>query len=112
MLPRSPCSSVGFQLRISGLRERIGPPAAGLGWKLVLAPAVIAAVLALFTGPDTLAWTATVVQAATAPMVTGGIIVSQYDLDPPLAAAMVGLGTSPLRRDPRRGDRAGHMSAG
>ena len=84
--------SVGFQLRISGLRERIGPLAAGLGWKLVLAPAVIAAVLALFTGTDTLVWKATVVQAAMAPMVTGGIIASQYDLDPPLAAAMVGLG--------------------
>ncbi len=84
--------SVGFQLQISGLRERMGPLAAGLGWKLVLAPSVVAAVLALFIGTDALVWKATVVQSAMAPMVTGGIIASQYDLDPPLAAAMVGLG--------------------
>jgi predicted permease len=84
--------SVGFQLQLGALRERVGPLFVGLGYKLLLAPALAAAVLLLFAGPDTLVWKATVTQTAMAPMVTGGIIASQYDLDPPLAAAMLGVG--------------------
>lgn len=84
--------SVGFQLQLGALRERVVPLFAGLAYKLVLAPAVAAVLMLLFASPETLVWKATVVQTAMAPMVTGGIIASQYDLDPPLAAAMLGVG--------------------
>jgi predicted permease len=84
--------SVGFQLQLGALRERVGPLFVGLTYKLLLAPALAAAVLMLFTDPTTLVWKSTVVQSAMAPMVTGGIIAADHDLDPPLAAAMVGVG--------------------
>lgn len=84
--------SVGFQLELRGLRERVTPLGAGLLYKLVLAPALAAAVLAWLAPVRSPVWAVTVLQAGMPPMVTGGIIASQHELDPPLAAAMVGLG--------------------
>lgn len=84
--------SVGFQLKIRGLRGHLGPLTAGLLFKLVLAPALAAAVFALFAAPGSLVWKVTVLQCAMPPMVTGAILAAEYDLEPELANAMVGLG--------------------
>jgi malate permease and related proteins len=84
--------AVGFQLRSGGLRERLAPLGLGLSYKLALAPVMVAVVFQLLSSPAPVVWQATVLQAAMAPMVTGGIIAAKYDLDPPLAASMVGVG--------------------
>ena len=84
--------SVGFQLEVGGLRGRISGLGAGLLFKLVISPILAGLVFALLTSPASLEWKVTVLQCAMPPMVTGGILAAQYDLDPPLAAAMVGLG--------------------
>jgi predicted permease len=83
--------SVGFQLQLGGLRARAGALALGLGFKLVLAPALV--VLALWVLPVApIVREATVLQNAMAPMVSGAILASEHKLDPDLAALMVGFG--------------------
>lgn len=84
--------SVGFQLRLGGVRERLGPLSLGLGYKLVLSPLLFGALFLLFEDRSSTTWMVTVMQCAMPPMVTGGILAAQHDLDPPLAAAMVGVG--------------------
>jgi hypothetical protein len=83
--------SVGFQLQLGGLRARAGALALGLGFKLVLAPALV--VLGLWALPVApIVHEATVLQNAMAPMVSGAILASEHRLDPELAALMVGFG--------------------
>jgi predicted permease len=83
--------SVGFQLQVGGLRSRAGALALGLGYKLVLAPALV--VLGLWMLPVApIVREATVLQNAMAPMVSGAILASEHELDPELAALMVGFG--------------------
>ncbi len=84
--------SVGFGLRVRGAAGRLGPLSAGLLFKLVLAPLALGALLLVLEPPGSLTWQVTVLQCAMPPMVTGGILAAQHDLDPPLAAAMVGVG--------------------
>jgi malate permease and related proteins len=64
----------------------------GLGYKLLLAPAMIAllyyAVLGLSGEPIRV----TVLEAAMGPMITGALIAEQQDLDPPFCSLMVSLG--------------------
>lgn len=83
--------SVGFQLKLGGLRERAGALALGLGYKLVLAPALV--LLGLWALPVApIVRDTTLLQNAMAPMVSGAILAAEHELDPELAALMVGLG--------------------
>ncbi len=83
--------SVGFQLQLKGLRVRAGALALGLGYKLVLAPALV--LLGLWVVPVApIVGQATLLQNAMAPMVSGAILASEHELDPELAALMVGFG--------------------
>jgi malate permease and related proteins len=84
--------SVGFQLRLSGLRGRRRALALGLGYKLVLAPLGVALVLWALPGIHPLTFVVSVLQCAMAPMVSGAILAADHELDPELAALMVGLG--------------------
>ena len=84
--------SVGFQLRLSGLRGRWRPLALGLGYKLALAPLGIALVLKGVSGMSPLTFEVSVLQAAMAPMITAAILAADHGLDPELSALMVGLG--------------------
>lgn len=83
--------SVGLVFQFSALRGRVGLLAAGLGWKLVLAPAAALAVALAggFTGQPALAG---VLQAAQGPMITAGILAQEHRLDPPLVTLVVGCG--------------------
>lgn len=83
--------SVGWQLRVSALRGRVPLLVAGLGYKLLLAPLVSAGVL-LLLGMRGLPLQVATLQAAMPPMVTAGIVATEYGLDPDLAALMVGVG--------------------
>nr|WP_285907635.1 AEC family transporter [Pseudodesulfovibrio sp. SB368] len=84
--------SVGMTLRPGQIRSNGRELAIGLGYKLILAPALI---LVLYMGllgqADTVA-RITVFEAAMGPMITGGIIAMTYGLNPSLAAALVGVG--------------------
>lgn len=84
--------SVGFQLRMTsleGLKLRL---AAGLGFKLLLGPAILAMLylgLAGLRGTDI---QVTLFEAAMAPMITAGIVAIDHDLDPPLVTMLLGIG--------------------
>jgi predicted permease len=83
--------SVGLQFRFGDVAHHVPRVVAGLSWKLVLAPAVVAA-MAWTLGMRGLEPTVTILQCAMAPMVTAGLLAEQHKLDPPLANAVVGLG--------------------
>jgi hypothetical protein len=84
--------SVGYQLRLSGMKGRVRALALGLGYKLVLAPVMVALVLLVLPGIGRLTFEVSVLQAAMAPMVTGAILAADHGLDPELSALLVGLG--------------------
>jgi hypothetical protein len=84
--------SVGFQLQAAGLRSRAGALALGLGYKLALAPALVVAGLWAMPEVAPIVRETIVLQNAMAPMVSGAILASEHELDPDLAALMVGLG--------------------
>ena len=83
--------SVGMQFRLRALRESRQAAALGLGWKLLLAPAILAG-LAWSLGLAATSSSVGVLQAAMAPMITAGILASEHDLKPALASALVSLG--------------------
>lgn len=85
--------SVGLQLRLGALAGNRVALAAGLGFKLIVGPAVIALVyLALLNGVQDTA-RVTLFEAAMAPMIGGSVVAMQYRLNPELVTLMVGLGT-------------------
>lgn len=85
--------SVGLGLRLRLPKGSGRPLALGLGYKLLLAPALMLAVAAWgFDNTGPVAQVA-VFEAAMPPMVLGGILATEHGLDPELAALMVGLGT-------------------
>lgn len=82
--------SVGATVRFdaAAVGSRRGPLAAGLLYKLILAPALIAAIL--YKGGETAR--ITVLEAAMGPMVTGALVASEHGLDPELCSLLVGAG--------------------
>ena len=84
--------SVGFQLRLSQIRGRLPVLALGLGFKLVLAPLVVMAVLVGLLGQTGTVIKVTVFEAAMGSMIGAAIIAMDHDLDPSLVTLMVGLG--------------------
>jgi predicted permease len=92
MLSPLALASVGWQLDASALKGQGGRVALGLSYKLVLAPLVMLG-LVWATAPNLgVAERVAVAQAAMAPMVTGGVLASEYELEPKLAAGLVALG--------------------
>lgn len=86
--------SVGFQLRVNrSLLERYKAPLMlGLGYKLILAPVLIALLYGYIFGVRGELFQITVVEAAMPPMITAAIIANEYGLDRELTSLMVGLG--------------------
>lgn len=85
--------SVGLGLKLQLPKGSGWPLALGLGYKLVLAPLVMLGVVALVFGNTGPVAQVTVFEAAMPPMILGGILATEYDLDPKLAALLVGVGT-------------------
>jgi predicted permease len=84
--------SVGLQLRLDQLHGYKRALGAGLAFKLVLGPLLIAL---LYVGA--LSWSGetsrvTVFEAAMGPQIGGAIVAMQYGLSPPLITLMVGIG--------------------
>ncbi|MCB1137597.1 MAG: AEC family transporter [Leptospiraceae bacterium] len=88
--------AVGFQLRLSGLKDRAYPLGAGLVFRLFLAPAAVLLVaLLLFRdvgGNLPANIQVTVFEAAMPPMITAGILAMEHEKDAELAALMLGVG--------------------
>jgi predicted permease len=72
-------------------RERT-PVAAGLLYKLVLAPAAMSLLLLVFLHRRGEAARITLIEAAMGPMITGAIVAEEHGLDAELCSLMVGLG--------------------
>lgn len=84
--------SVGFQLRmtsLSGLKLRL---ATGLGYKLLLGPAILSLLYLGVLGLRGPVIQVTLFEAAMAPMITAGIVAIDHDLDPPLVTMLLGIG--------------------
>ena len=64
----------------------------GRGFKLVVAPAIIALLFAGSFGARGEAIQITIFEAAMAPQIGAAIVAVDHDLDPPLVTLMVGIG--------------------
>ena len=83
--------SVGLQLRLQALKHHTNQLMIGLGWKLVLAPALVFSTGWLLNiQGQTL--TVSVLEAAMAPMISAAILAERHELNPPLANLLVGVG--------------------
>lgn len=84
--------SVGFQIHFGGIREVVKPLAAGLTYKLLLAPALIWLLYSGLLGMTGIVTQVTIFEAAMGPMITAGIIAIDHDLEPQLVTLMLGIG--------------------
>jgi predicted permease len=84
--------SVGYQIQWSAVRGKLGELCMGLGFKLVVAPAVIALLFAGLLGARGQAIQITIFEAAMAPQIGAAIVAVDHDLDPALVTLMVGIG--------------------
>jgi predicted permease len=85
--------SVGLQLRLETLRGNRRLLAAGLGYKLLLAPALVAILYFGILGLRGPTMQVTLFEAGMAPQIGGSIVAIQYGLNPSLITLMVGIGT-------------------
>ncbi len=76
----------------SEVRGNLGELSAGLGFKLVLGPALIAALLIGGLGATGRIVEVTVFEAAMGPQIGGAIVAMQNGLNPRLITLMVGIG--------------------
>ena len=83
--------TVGLQLSFSGWRDEVKLLSVGLGYKLILAPFMIAGI-AVALHLKGIVPQISVFEAAMAPMITAGVIADQYQTNPKLANLMVGIG--------------------
>jgi predicted permease len=85
--------SVGLQLRLDAWQGNRTPLALGLGYKLVAAPALFAALYFGLVGFGDGNTRVTILEAAMGPQIGGSIVAIQYGLNPGLVTLMVGAGT-------------------
>jgi predicted permease len=83
--------SVGLQQRLMLPRSSLAVIGCGIGWKLLLAPA-LCYLLATISGVTGLVLVVGVLQAAMPPMVSAAILAEQYELEPALANSVLGIG--------------------
>lgn len=86
--------TVGLQLTFSAERLRLirREISWGLAFKLALSPLVFWTATRFIGGVDPLVARVTLLEAAMAPMISAGIVASQFGLRPELSASMVGFG--------------------
>jgi hypothetical protein len=83
--------SVGLQQRLILPRSSLAAIGYGIGWKLLLAPA-LCYLLGTISGVTGLVLIVGVLQAAMPPMVSAAILAEQYQLEPALAGSVLGIG--------------------
>lgn len=87
-------TAVGMQLRVNmrALSDNRNQLISGLGYKLLLSPLIFYFVYYGFMDSDGTAFKVVVLEAAMAPMITAGIIATEYRLRGDLGALMIGIG--------------------
>ena len=85
--------SVGLQLRIASLAGNKFALAAGLGFKLVFGPALLAMIYFATMRDQAGIVQVTLFESAMAPQIGASIVAIQHGLNPPLVTLMVGVGT-------------------
>ena len=84
--------AVGLQLNLDRRSKHLGFLAAGLGFKLLAAPAIIYLLYVVILKGSGQVVQISLMEAAMAPMITGVILASTHGLKPRLAHMMVGVG--------------------
>jgi len=84
--------AVGMQIKIRSNSLNGSPLWVGLGYSLVLAPALIYLILGMLLNFEGLVFKVTVLEIAMPPMITASIIAITYNLNKTLASLMVGVG--------------------
>jgi len=84
--------AVGLQLRIDAIREKVALLSLGLGYKLLVCPALVVATLWLLDADIDMTTHVSVIEAAMPPMIGAGIVAAQANLDTPLVSTMIGIG--------------------
>jgi len=84
--------SVGLQLRLDALREQRRALCLGLGYKLLVCPAVVLAIVLARDGHVGMAGHVSLIEAAMPPMIGAGIVATQADLNPRLVSTLIGVG--------------------
>jgi hypothetical protein len=84
--------SVGLQLRIDAIGQQIKLLSLGLGYKLLVCPALVIAVLWLLDADIDMTTHVSVIEAAMPPMIGAGIVAAQAKLDAPLVSTLIGVG--------------------
>jgi predicted permease len=85
--------SVGMQLRLGALADNRIALAAGLAFKLLLGPALLALAYVELMEEQPQMMRVIVFEAAMAPQIGASIVAIQHNLNPPLVTLMVGVGT-------------------
>lgn len=83
--------TVGLRFSMGAVRDGLPLLTLGLTWRLVIGPALVL-LIAWAAGASPLIRDVAVLQSGMAPMVTASILAADNDLDPELAASMVGIG--------------------
>ncbi len=84
--------SVGLQLRLDQLRGNRVPLALGLGFKLILGPALLALFYVGLLSHNSEMTRVTLFESAMGPQIGGAIVAMEYGLNPTLITLMVGIG--------------------
>ena len=90
----TPLAMVGIGLRLSQRRLSVpdGPVVLGLGLRLFVLPAAVLAVAVVVGGRSSIEWDVSVLESATPPMITAGILATAAGLDEDTVTSLVGLG--------------------
>ncbi|MBS0639599.1 MAG: AEC family transporter [Acetobacteraceae bacterium] len=84
--------SVGLQLRLEAFRGNVAAMVAGLGYKLVLGPAIVALIYVGWLHRHGPIMQVTLFEAAMGPQIGGAIVGIQYGLNPALITLVVAVG--------------------
>jgi predicted permease len=84
--------SVGYQIQWSAVRGKLGELTMGLGFKLVVAPAIVALLFIGLLQARGESIQITIFEAAMAPQIGAAIVAVDHELDPALVTLMVGIG--------------------
>lgn len=90
----TPLAMVGIGLRLSQRRLSVpdGPVVLGLGLRLFVLPAAVLAVAVVVGRRSSIEWDVSVLESATPPMITAGIVATAAGLDEDTVTSLVGLG--------------------
>ncbi len=85
-------AAVGYSIRLDRLKGRLAPLFAGLGYRLLLAPALAFVGYLLIGRLDDPVSHVALLEMAMPPMLGASVIAIEYDLEPDLVALLIGIG--------------------